>query len=241
MVALGLELPEPVRQLVGDAWAARTHVEEIAAVQFARMAEGFETLKAPPKLAEVARAAVADESRHRALCADLALAYGVDPGSRAEAPWLAPGGLPPFETHVYAAVAHCCVAETESVATLTQLVRQAGPQEVRQALVEIARDEVEHAQLGWAVLAWAAQQRSLSFLGAFLPAMLQPGGGPLFRSVPEGADDVRLLSHGVLPAASKRQVFIEALEEVLLPGLERAGVDGAHARAWLARSLAEAV
>jgi len=232
-VTHGLELSDPLRRLVGEAWAARTHVEEISAVQFGWLAEGLGELGAPARLVEVARRAAADEGRHRGLCADLASAYGVAPGPASEAARLAPAGVAAFEAAVYAAVAHCCVAETESVATLTELVRAAGPAEVRSALVAIAHDEVEHARLGWAVLTWAAQQRPLGFLARWLPAMLEPGAGPLFQGARAGADDERLRAHGVLPAASKRRVFTETFEQVLLPGLERAGVDGASARAWL--------
>ncbi len=100
------------------------------------------------------------------------------------------------------------------------------------ALLIISRDEIEHAQLGWAVASWGAQQRSLSFLGKQLPAMLGPGAGPLFQPSPQGADDLRLREHGVLPLAQKRRVFDTTFLEVLLPGLERVGIDVARARAW---------
>lgn len=229
----GAELPPLLRRLVGEAWATRTHVEERSTAQFERLASGLRALRAPPRLAEVAQRAASEERRHRALCGELAEAYGVPPGAEVAAGALAPAGLPPFETWVYTAVAHCCVAETESVATLTELVRAAGPPAVRVALVTIARDEVEHAQLGWAVVAWAAQQRPLAFLARWLPAMLESGGAPLYRAPPAGAGDERLRAHGVLPAPDKRRVFEATLEGVLLPGLARAGVDGAIARAWL--------
>lgn len=232
---LGLGLPGPVRQVAGEAWASRTHVEEISAVQFFRLSAELAALNASPRLLEVASRAVHDETRHRELCAELAQAYGVDPGPLARAPALAPAGLELFERCLYAAVAHCCVAETESMATLSTLVREAEPPEVRRALVAIARDEVEHAQLGWAIAAWAAKERSLSFLGRALPSMLEPGAGPLFRQAPPAADDGRLALHGVLPWSRRRQVFLSAFEEVLIPGWGRFGIDGAAAREWLRR------
>ena len=230
---LGKDLPASLRQLIGEAWASRTQVEEISAVQFHRLAADLAALQAPLRLIEVATRASGEELHHREFCADLALAYGVDLGPLATAPPLAPPGMPLFEACLYAAVAHCCVAETESMATLTELVREAGPKEVRSALQIIARDEVEHAQLGWATVTWASRERSLSFLDRSLPAMLAPGAGPLFREVAAGADDQRLLQHGVLPVTRKREVFIAALQEILLPGLTRVGIDGASARSWL--------
>ena len=91
------------------------------------------------------------------------------------------------------------------------------------------------AQLGWAIVTWAARERSLSFLDRFLPAMLEPGAAPLFDATPGHADDPRLLLHGVLPAARKRAVFTETFLEVLLPGLERVGIASTQARRWLER------
>lgn len=233
LVTLGLTLPAPLRRFAGDAWATRTHVEETSAVQFERLASELEKLGAPRLLIDVASRAVTEEQEHRELCLSLAEAYGVEPGPRAEAATLAPPGLPAFERCVYAAVAHCCVAETESVATLTELISAAEPVQVRNTLVRIARDEVQHSRLGWAVLTWAARQKPLAFLGRALPAMLEPGAGPLFQPAPAEADDVRLRAHGVLPLAQKRRVFTEALDGVLLPGFARAGVDAQSARDWL--------
>jgi len=237
-VRLGEALAAPVRQLVAAAWAFRLEVERAATVQFERLAHGLEAEGAPGRLVDVAARAASEERRHGALCGELAAGYGGQPTSEGPSPpALAPEGLGSFAALSYAMVAHCCVAETESVATLTTLIRRAGPPEVRQALVAIARDEVEHAQLGWAFVAWARQGRSLSFLGAYLPRMLAPGAGALFEPAPAESEDPRLVEHGVLPRALKRQVFRASLEDVVLPGLASASVDGAPARRWLAERM----
>jgi hypothetical protein len=47
-------------------------------------------------------------------------------------------------------------------------------------------------------------------------------------------EDEALLALGVLPHATKRELFLGAVEEVVLPGLARAGVDTAAASSWLA-------
>jgi hypothetical protein len=96
---------------------------------------------------------------------------------------------------------------------------------------EIAGDEVRHAKMGWAHLAREAASRPVAFAGAWLPAMLQ-------GSVSEGFDaqgGEELYAWGVLPPAHKRAVFDATLEDVVLPGLERFGVDTAPARAWMAQ------
>ncbi len=231
------ELPGGLKALVASAWAFRARVEADATVQFQRLAASLEAAGAPARLVQVARLAVEEEARHRGLCDRLARAYGGGglQGTPEPPPPLAPAGLTGRAALAYAVVAHCCIAETESVATLTLLIPRAGPPEVKQALQAIARDEVEHAQLGWAALTWLGADR-LDFLEPWLPAMLEPGAGPLFRAPPAGAEDPRLVAHGVLPAAEKKEVFLEAMEGVVLPGLKRAGIPGDSARRWIAEA-----
>jgi hypothetical protein len=233
--ALGTELPGPLRALVARVWAVRAAVESDAVTQFARLGDCLEAVGAPSGLAEVARRAMLEEAQHGGLCARLASAYGGVAVFRAEPPAeLPPPSLTGREALAYTVVAHCCIAETESVATLTALIHHAGPAEVKVALQLLARDEVEHAQLGWAALTWLHSVRPLAFLEPYLPAMLEPRAEPDLEEQSEGADDPRLAAHGVLPAQRRRAVFLEAMEGVVLPGLARLGVPGRLAQEWVA-------
>lgn len=232
---LGETLSREARRAVAEAWSFRAGVEAEATVQFERLAAGLVAVSAPERLVDAAQSASVEERRHGELCRELALAYGAEAVvARPGAPWLAPTNLVGLEALAYAVVAHCCVAETESVSTLSELVKAAGPPLVRRTLVSIARDEVGHAQLGWAFVAWAARVRSLAFLDQLLPRMVTPGAAPLFESGSAVEEDPRLIEHGVLPLPKRREVFCAALQEVVLPGLARAGVDGGPTKAWLA-------
>jgi hypothetical protein len=42
-----------------------------------------------------------------------------------------------------------------------------------------------------------------------------------------------LVAHGLLPQSALRQVFLEAMHDVVLPGLELCGVATVDARRWL--------
>ena len=55
--------------------------------------------------------------------------------------------------------------------------------------------------------------------------------------LPAGSADDGLLAHGVFPLARKREVFVRTLEEVVLPGLAKFGVEVQPARAWIADRL----
>jgi hypothetical protein len=101
-------------------------------------------------------------------------------------------------------------------------------------LHELATDEVSHARLGWAHVAIAAARGRVAFLGPLLPAMLAGSADEdLFEAAGPDRGDEALLALGVLPHATKRALFLGALDEVVLPGLARAGVDVAAAKGWI--------
>ena len=132
-------------------------------------------------------------------------------------------------------MAACCVAESVSVAVLTALLQEVRDPELRAVLRELAADEVGHARLGWAHLALAAQEGRTAFLGPLLPSMLQGSvDDDLFEPAELAREDEGLLALGVLPHARKRALFVEALEQVVFPGLEGSGVDTSAGREWLA-------
>jgi hypothetical protein len=202
-----------------------------AALRFDALAAQLETFDAESPVIAMLRSAAADERRHVGLCQSLAGA----PVEPVTPPRIAPGGAAPRDAVLYEIIAACCVAETESVATLTVLLKQPLREEVERVVREIARDEVRHAKLGWAHLAREAAARSLAFAGAWLPSML--GGSTQQGFEPDGDGGCTpdaLHPYGVLAVAEKRAVFRAAMEDVVVPGLAHFGVDIAPARQWLA-------
>jgi hypothetical protein len=219
--------------IAGDAWRFRTLVEREAHVRFAKMAESLRREGFGDALADRAARASDDEKRHAQLCLDLAAELGSPvPDGGWEAAPLSPTSFDARDALVYEAAAQCCVAETESMATLSVLMDAMEPSRFRDAVVTIARDEVEHARIGWAVLGKERETRSLSFLEPYLAAMIDTGGAPLFLDPPRGEDE-SLVSFGVLLHLDKRRVFVEALAEVIVPGFARLGVATAAIERWL--------
>jgi hypothetical protein len=89
------------------------------------------------------------------------------------------------------------------MATLVTLLDAASNAHLRTVLQELARDEVQHARLGWAYLAWAKDRLDLSFLSAFLPAMATAATGEdLFQPGPPEADDPRSSARASCPSAT---------------------------------------
>jgi len=135
---------------------------------------------------------------------------------------------------LYELVASCCVAETLSMTTLVTLL-DADPAEPLLSVVrELAKDEVTHSQLGWAYLTYASVSQDVSFLGPRVPRMLDGSvGDDVFAAHDAALEDPALEKHGVLRPSTRRAAFVATLEEVIFPGLARAGVDVTHGQQWL--------
>jgi Rubrerythrin len=227
---------EALSRAAGLAWVLRARVEQEAARRFARLAAAIPQFDPESPIPALLRAAADDERRHAMLCAELSAAYGQPATDTVADPQVAPRDLAPRDAVLYEMVAACCITETESVATVTTLLAGQLVPKVEKVLREIARDEVAHGRMGWAHLAREASLRDVRFLSRSIPSMLTGSVDDALFS-PAGPPDDSLLPHGVFPLARKREVFIKTLEEVVLPGLEKFGIEVQPARAWIADRL----
>lgn len=225
-------------------WAARAGFEREAAGRFARMAARLEAVSAEPVVTGLARRAAADEQRHAALCEELAARFDGRPSTRrlhAAPAELGPSGLTVRERVLYEVVAMSCITETLSTAVLGEMRDRAVDARVRDVLSTILRDEVQHARLGWAHLAAERRRGPLRFVAEALPRMLDDtASDEIFRPGEPDADDVAdtLRGLGALPRVVRRRSLVDALEQVVFPGLEALGVDAGGGRAWLTRRAA---
>lgn len=232
------ECAEDLRPVIADAWAFRCKVELEADIRFARLSRRLAALGAPKLLVELSQRASEDERRHAMLCREVAREYGhaaaesVDEG---DVPDIAPRRLSERQKVLYELVASCCITETESMSVLTTLLHAARGGWMKGVLQEIARDEVSHSRLGWAFLASEHSSTSVQFLGALVPDMLEGTVTEgLFAQAAPRFEDLELLQHGVLPHSTKREIFIQTLQDVVFPGLQFHGIDTEPGRAWLA-------
>jgi hypothetical protein len=225
------------RRAAAEAWAFRARVEQEAALRFDRLAAVLAGFDPGSPVPAMMRRAADDERRHTELCARLAESLGnpVALERGLDLPSIAPGSLDARKAALYETVAACCITETESMATLTTLLAGEPDPEVREVLHAISRDEVVHSRMGWAHLSRESSTAEVAFLGPLVPGMLAGTiDEGLFRRPPADEDPEGLMRLGVLPLAKKREVFLGTLEQVVLPGLEKFGVDPGPARQWLA-------
>jgi hypothetical protein len=81
-----------------------------------------------------------------------------------------------------------------------------------------------------------AKREDLSFVSRYLPRLLSEATrDELFTQTPEVEG---LEAFGALPKTRRQSVLIEALEGLVLPGLEQVGVCVQPAREWLQGRLA---
>ena len=102
----------------------------------------------------------------------------------------------------------------------------------RTLLHRILKDELRHAQIGWAYLGEQASQRDCSFVAEHLHEMLD-------RAVREAAlqpapdeSSQALLSHGILPSAQRQEHFCSTLDTVIVPGFAHFGIDTTAMTGW---------
>lgn len=222
------------RHLVARSWMLRSHAEGRAAGAMEIVASDLDALDAPPALIEVAERAVGEERRHARICAEVALAYDdsvpaskIDPApigdehGHARVPWRA--------RHV---VGLCCISETFASAHLNTCRTRATSSRVRDAFHRLLEDEVGHAQLGWAFLACSVAPPP-SLTATWVAPLLE-----VYRQHFVGRaahhPNIDLPGHGCSRPGELLAQYLDAVDQLILPGFEHVGVSTEKARDWLA-------
>lgn len=210
-------------QLAARVWLIRERTEYEASAHFDRLASDLRAARAPDAIVALAVRASEDELRHAVRCREVVDA--LVPGLVALAPdrdaVIKPNRKEsaPAARATHAAVAIGCVTETLSTALLIELRRRAQHRIARRAFDEILEDEIAHARLGWATLAWRAGQEELAHIGPHVQAMIDAA------LVDEPAPPERCLAHlGILSPATVRAICAETLRTTIVPGLARFGI-----------------
>lgn len=213
-------------------WVDRARGELTTALTFEFMLADLELEGAPSALTELARQALADEHLHVDWC--LRWARLIEPGEE-----LVPelSGTRPLEldgasehdNRLLRTVFGGCFSETVAVHVLRESHTRLTLPSVRKLNQEHLREEVGHARLGWGLLGWPGlSRRDRDMVRAYVPEMTR-----LVRMVWQTTSrpsDARLHELGYLSSEIVDRACDEALEGVILPGIEDlcgAGVAGA--------------
>jgi ferritin-like protein len=230
-------MDEPVRELARRVWRYRLGSELETAQRFRALAPVLQALGVSKTVVAMADQAAADELRHASLCRELIRHFGGDPPPDPQISLrpIAPPGLQGRESVLYELVALACVTETLSTALLGELVTRARDPVCKQVMHSILRDEVNHSRLGWAFLAEERARGTRDCVGQYLPHMFAATLGDEFFCSTAAADPRlgELAGLGSLERPERQRIVRETLAHVVLPGLERFGIETAFGRRWL--------
>jgi len=206
-------------RMVSEHASARVFAELLAPMMRAGC-PGDETRR----VAEMAEQEIA----HGVLCARVLDALGVAPVADFTALESIPrhDGRPPIEAVLRNVISIGCCSETVAVALVAAEREIAGPRPLRVVLDRILADEVKHARFGWRLVSRFAPdlgpdvRRSIDrYLVDVFAHQLRFHSGFLRMPNASRAGSAIGAPHG----ASGWRTFRETMEQVVVPGLERAG------------------
>ena len=207
------------RSVLAQAWAAEAAHEAASVASFSRFVLQLISLGAPPQLLTRAQAAIADEVEHSRIFYGLAAAYGgaaVGPGPLPIEGALADAGDP-----VGCAVSACtegCIAETISALQLAVAATKTQDASTRALLERVAEDELRHAELAWAAVAWMLRRGDANMRSAVANAFLHATESvPRAVSRSDHLDPDTLHRCGRLTADERLEVAQRALEQCIAP------------------------
>lgn len=219
--------------LAGRVWAHRALAERVSSARYLRLARGLARAGVPRALVERAEGAAADERRHAELCEAMAVALGAEVD--ADTPPTAWRPLRDREDTLREAVAFCAVSESMNATLMAVALHRTQHEATRALLRTLLADEVQHARLGWAVVAFERGRGDCAALSSTLLPLLEQAVSEELReagSQAAGATDEIGAGYGLLTAQERLALIAATLRDVVLPGLAEAGVDTAAARAW---------
>jgi hypothetical protein len=142
------------RCALGALFAEMAWLEAASVPAFLRLADELKAHGAPDALVRAARRAAGEEVRHTRAMEALARRHGAS----VAAVELAPFAERSLEAMLLENAREGCVRETYGAVVAGWQARNAGDTQVRAELGRIAGDELRHAELAWAVEAWAAER-----------------------------------------------------------------------------------
>ena len=227
-----------MNEIIARTWAERAQAELGAAQRFRRIGTHLAENESPEKLVQIALKAAKDEERHAYLCAKVAIKWGHATGFETpkgvkrniDPPW---SDLAPKDVFLLNIILMCCVTESFNASLLNSMYAQSKKSEEGRILHQILKDEVQHAQLGWAFLKHETMNRDCTFVSEHLEDMLNIAVRDELFSSSDHSLDASSYIHGVMPYQDRLEQFQSTLEQVLCPGFAHFGIDVTPIKNWM--------
>ncbi len=223
------------RDRLAESWSSRGAMERRVVLAFEVVRDALIALSADKELVALAERAIDDERRHAELCRVVASRFsGREEDEPAPLLLQVPEhkGASAETRHLLHVVGHCAINETFASSVLEHSLRLAKGALARAAFRELLSDEVDHARVGFGLIASlpAETKRSLS---TWLPGLVR-ASVVMWRTTPRpDVDDPGLASHGMMSPSVIEAAVLEAAKEILAPGFAHLGLDTTGLVAWL--------
>jgi len=225
-----------------DAWTQRMALEHRSTAVFGALSlqliEANASLDAKLVMLRMAQ----DELRHTETCAEVVRALGGEPACTTDvtvAPLATHQGCPVEERALRNVVYTTCLSEMVAIARLVDEMDSTRDAFLRDATRRLLADEVLHGQFGFHYLeSWRGWLEERPEVMRSLERYLQHAFAVIEGVLaPETTREHRLsedeLALGLSPHERGRTIFFETMEQAIVPGLERFGLDAS--RAWRER------
>jgi hypothetical protein len=228
-----------LREAAIGTWRGRMINEHSSARVFDALAKQLHAAGVAEQFVVEVRGFADEERRHGVLCGSVVEALGGE--AYAEIPEGAEvpaheDAESPLEAAVRNMLSICCLSETVAVSLIGAERLEMPDGELRELLTGIYADEVGHSRFGWRMLGTlapeldaATKERLGDYLEVAFASLVEHELAHLplaSQPPPEGAQ------LGLCSGSDARRLFLETVEQVIVPALEHHGIPAR--RAWLA-------
>lgn len=229
-------LTDAERAIAIRTWRGRMVNEHVSAQVWASLVPQLMRAAAPPSALVGAASAIAEELRHAEMCAGVVLALGGVPVATLPEISAVPthDDVGPLEGVLRNIVSVGCMSETIAVSVIRAEHAEIEGGPLGDVLGAILADEISHARFGWSLLGILlprldddARQRLTAYLvDAFAHQVAYEV--PKLPLTPDLSEEVT--QAGVCDGAFARSLFVQTIDDVIVPGLESVGL--AARSAW---------
>ena len=231
-----------IQALTGDeakrvalTWHQRAQREAELHLRFEALFQALRAHQASPTVVTLAEQTSEDCAKHAQTYLKIANEFGSKTILREPKRLgpLAPSSLTILERIVYELVALSCIEETLTGAMMGQIYQHAKHPTIRLTAHMVFQDEIWHSRLGWAHLGNLSKQQDLSWLSEYLRDFLnRVSGHELWESGDVFRQRSHMLAYGELDDSLRREILRDAVNTIILPGLESFGIDIDSGRNW---------
>ncbi len=207
--------------LLAETWLKDALEEHASVAAFARFTMHLLSVGAPPELLLMAQRAGIDEIAHARACFALAARYGK---RRGPTPLRVHDAMSARSLAQIAQIAaeEGCVGETLGAVLAREQLAIVTDASARKVLRKIAADEVRHAELSWRFVRWAVQHGDREVATSVRRGIARAIKGTLAAEERRyDVDHAAWRAHGRLTCHTSKEVARRAIDEVVMPCLER--------------------